>query len=160
MLCSVAFLRKMWPHSHSSVDVKKSRKRICIAYTLTGGANELWRSASGVTAEGSPAHPTTLTTCRKRRYLNTSLCYLWCASEGVSPYYLLPQVVRVVGSAGDPSAVTSGSIHSLIQPHFWPFNTLYRLSFCPTSCFFHSYNFYQTIPHDFLCEISNLYLQI
>ena len=63
--------------------------------------------APGVTAEGSPALPTTLTTCRKRRYLNTSLCYLWCASEGVSPYYLLPQVVRVVGSAGDPSTVTS-----------------------------------------------------
>ena len=52
-------------------------------------------------------HAPTLTTCQKRRYLNTSLCYLWCASEGVSPYYLLPQVVRVLGSAGDPSAVTS-----------------------------------------------------
>ena len=56
----------------------------------------------GVTAEGFPALPTTLTTCRKRRYLNTSLCYLWCASEGVSLYYLLPQVARAVGSAGDP----------------------------------------------------------
>ena len=61
---------------------------------------------SGVTAGGFPALPTTLSTCRKRRYLNTSLCYLWCASDGVSPYYLLHQVVRVVGSAGDPSAVT------------------------------------------------------
>ena len=60
----------------------------------------------GVTAEGSPALPTTLTTCQNGWYLNTSLCHLWFASEGVSPYYLLPQVLRVVGNARDPSAVT------------------------------------------------------
>ena len=78
-----------------------------------GNTFQSWWSWPGVTAEGFPALPTTLTTCRKRRYLNTSLCYLWCASEGVSPYYLLPQVVRVVGSAGDPSAVTSGVSRSV-----------------------------------------------